>query len=172
MRSMVERSHDFLKKVLHPQAICIDATLGNGKDAQYFLAQKVKKVYAFEIQEDVIEKTEKAISNPRLFVYHKGHEHMDIIHEPVDAILFNFGYCPHGNPEITTLPDTSLEAVQKGIQLLREKGRMALVFYAHKQANQEQKAIENYVSTLTSCDVCKVQMMNHDAPYLIEIEKK
>ncbi|RNM30373.1 tRNA (mnm(5)s(2)U34)-methyltransferase [Absicoccus porci] len=172
MKSMVERSHDFLSKALHPQAICIDATLGNGKDTKYFLSQNVQKVYAFEIQEDVIAKTKKEIDDDRVFIYHIGHEHMDRIHEVVDAIIFNFGYCPHGKKEITTLPETSLEAVQKGMDLLRKKGRMALVFYHHSQAQQEQQAIESYLSCLTSCDVCKVQMMNHDAPYLIEIEKK
>lgn len=32
MKSMVDLSHEFLKPVLHKQAICVDATLGQGKD--------------------------------------------------------------------------------------------------------------------------------------------
>ena len=52
MKSMVELSHDFLLPTLHSQAICIDATLGKGKDAQFFLDHSVKKVYGFEIQKE------------------------------------------------------------------------------------------------------------------------
>ena len=37
MKSIVDQSHDFLKDVLHKGAICIDATLGWGKDTDFFL---------------------------------------------------------------------------------------------------------------------------------------
>ena len=50
MKSMVDLSHEFLKPVLHKQAICVDATLGQGKDTDFFLSQNVHKVYGFEIQ--------------------------------------------------------------------------------------------------------------------------
>ncbi|WP_288001727.1 hypothetical protein [Holdemanella sp.] len=36
MKSMVDLSHEFLKPVLHKQAICVDATLGQGKDTDFF----------------------------------------------------------------------------------------------------------------------------------------
>lgn len=55
MKSMVDLSHEFLKSVLHKQAICVDATLGQGKDTDFFLSQNVHKVYGFEIQRDVFE---------------------------------------------------------------------------------------------------------------------
>lgn len=54
MKSMVDVSHEFLKPVLHKQAICVDATLGQGKDTDFFLSQNVHKVYGFEIQRDVL----------------------------------------------------------------------------------------------------------------------
>ena len=57
MKSMVDVSHEFLKPVLHKQAICVDATLGQGKDTDFFLSQNVHKVYGFEIQRDVFEST-------------------------------------------------------------------------------------------------------------------
>ena len=44
MKSMVDLSHEFLKPVLHKQAICVDATLGQGKDTDFFLSQNVHKV--------------------------------------------------------------------------------------------------------------------------------
>ena len=39
MKSMVELSHAFLQDILHPQALVIDATLGQGKDTLFFLQQ-------------------------------------------------------------------------------------------------------------------------------------
>lgn len=111
MKSMVDLSHEFLLPALHSQAICIDATLGHGKDATFFLEQGVHKVYGFEIQEEVGRETENKIHNSRLHVLLKGHEHLDCIIEDIDAIIFNFGYCPHGNKAITTLANTSLTAV-------------------------------------------------------------
>ena len=103
MKSMVDQSHEFLKPVLHKQAICIDATLGQGKDTDFFLSMHVHKVYGFEIQKDVFENTRNRFLNARTCFYNVGHEYMEeYVHEVVDAIIFNFGYFPSGSHEITT----------------------------------------------------------------------
>ena len=47
MKSMVDLSHEFLKPVLHKQAICVDATLGQGKDTDFFLSQNVHNLTYF-----------------------------------------------------------------------------------------------------------------------------
>lgn len=64
MKSIVDQSHDFLKDVLHKGAICIDATLGWGKDTDFFLKNNVRKVYGFEIQQVVFEQTVSNIRQP------------------------------------------------------------------------------------------------------------
>ena len=61
MKSMVDLSHEFIRPVLHKQAICVDATLGQGKDTDFFLSQNVHKVYGFEIQRDVFESTKERL---------------------------------------------------------------------------------------------------------------
>ena len=82
MKSMVDLSHEFLKPVLHKQAICVDATLGQGKDTDFFLSQNVHKVYGFEIQRDVFESTKERLDDQRTCFYNVGHEHMvEYIHE-------------------------------------------------------------------------------------------
>ncbi|EUJ17052.1 S-adenosylmethionine (SAM)-dependent methyltransferase [Listeria aquatica FSL S10-1188] len=53
-------SHQLLRKVIFPGDVVIDATCGNGHDT-LFLAQLVGpngKVYAYDIQQTAIEKTE------------------------------------------------------------------------------------------------------------------
>ena len=171
---MVEISHEFLKPALHAQAICVDATIGNGKDSVFFLQQNVKKIYGFEIQEDVLNNV--PIRDDRWIPILNGHETMDqYIHQEVDAVIFNFGFCPNGNPDITTLPKTSVMAVEKALKLLKRKGRMALVLYPHQYGKEEQNEIENIVKRLDNHEfqIFKIQAMNVEhMPYMIAIEKR
>lgn len=173
MKSMVDLSHEFLLPALHSQAICIDATLGHGKDATFFLEQGVHKVYGFEIQEEVGRETENKIHNSRLHVLLKGHEHLDCISEDIDAIIFNFGYCPHGNKAITTLANTSLTAVQKGLNHLKRRGRMALVFYPHEKGLEEAQVIQDYLESLSGFEMIQMKKLGQEnVPFLIWIEKR
>ncbi len=173
MKSIVEYSHAFLRPVLHRQAYCIDATLGRGKDSSFFLKEGVRKVFAFEIQEEVALETKEKIKDDRLELYLMSHENMDQIHHEIDAIIFNFGYCPNGNPEITTQASSSLKAVKKGLSLLKRKGRMALVFYPHEQGLLEAKEIEAYLQSLdSSYEIIQIKKWKKQSPYLIGIEKK
>ena len=155
---------------------CIDATMGNGNDTAFFLAQGVRKVIAFEVQEDVLSQTQQNISDSRLEANLDGHEHMDrYIHEEADAIVFNFGYCPGKESLIHTMETTSLEAVKIALRLLKVKGRMALVFYPHPEGIKEAESIIQYLKTLDPYRyaICCVSQLNHShSPYWVGIEKK
>lgn len=174
MKSMVDLSHEFIRPVLHKQAICVDATLGQGKDTDFFLSQKVRIVYGFEIQRDVFESTKERLDDQRTCFYNVGHEHMEeYIHEEVDAILFNFGYFPKGDPKITTQSSSSVSAVRQALNLLKVKGRMALVMYPHESGQEEAKCMEQFLKTQTTIQVQKVQNLLVDhCPYLLLIEKR
>lgn len=174
MKSMVDQSHEFLKPVLHKQAVCIDATLGQGKDTDFFLSMDVHKVYGFEIQRDVFENTKTRFEDNRTCFFNIGYEHMKrYIHESVDAIIFNFGYFPNGNHEIVTQSSSSVMAVEQALYLLKVKGRMALVMYPHESGKKEAKCVENFLKTQTGIQVQKVQNLLVDhCPYLLLIEKR
>lgn len=174
MKSMVDLSHEFIRPVLHKQAICVDATLGQGKDTDFFLSQNVRIVYGFEIQRDVFESTKERLDDQRTCFYNVGHEHMEeYIHEEVDAILFNFGYFPKGDPKITTQSSSSVSAVKQALNLLKVKGRMALVMYPHESGQEEAKCMEQFLKTQTTIQVQKVQNLLVDhCPYLLLIEKR
>ena len=167
MKSMVDLSHEFIRPVLHKQAICVDATLGQGKDTDFFLSQNVHKVYGFE-------STKERLDDQRTCFYNVGHEHMEeYIHEEVDAILFNFGYFPKGDPKITTQSSSSVSAVRQALNLLKVKGRMALVMYPHESGQEEAKCMEQFLKTQTTIQVQKVQNLLVDyCPYLLLIEKR
>lgn len=175
MKSIVDQSHDFLKDVLHKGAICIDATLGWGKDADFFLKNKVRKVYGFEVQQAVFEQTVSNIKDARFVPILDGHQNMNVyVKEEVDAIIFNFGYCPNFDSQVKTNPKTSLEAIEKALDLLKKKGRMVLVIYPHEEGKEESKVIEMYLKELDSHVFYiekRVQLNQYNSPYLIGIEK-
>lgn len=176
MKTMVEISHEFLMPVLHGQAICVDGTLGRGKDAQFLIDQGVSKVIGFEVQMDVIHNAMAGLDTKRVICLLDGHEHIDrYIKKPIDAAIYNFGFCPSGDQTKTTIASTSLKAVQKTFDLLRKKGRMALVLYDHKEADKEKKALLEWASSLDTklASVQCVQSINHkNSPFLILIEKR
>ena len=132
MRSMVDVSHDFLKPVLHRDAVMIDATLGTGRDSAFFL-KKARRVIAFEIQPETAARCRQAMEDPRLEIRvenHTGIRELDPALE-ADGVIFNFGWDPAGDHQTVTQPQDSLRAVQAALERLRVKGRMSLVFYPH-----------------------------------------
>ncbi|WP_019317064.1 class I SAM-dependent methyltransferase, partial [Streptococcus mutans] len=93
----IELSHDFLSQVLDKNSIAIDATMGNGNDT-VFLSHLVKKVYAFDVQEQALIKTREKleqlnIKNVQLIL--DGHQTINkYVTEPIRAAIFNLGYLP------------------------------------------------------------------------------
>ena len=79
MKRPLEMAHDFLAEVVTKEDIVVDATMGNGHDT-LFLAKLAKKVYAFDIQEKALEKTQERLdqagmTNAQLIL--QGHEKLD-----------------------------------------------------------------------------------------------
>jgi len=87
----LQMAHAFLAEVVTKEDIVVDATMGNGHDS-LFLAQLAKKVYAFDIQEQAVEKTrqrlaEAGLDNAQLIL--DGHETM--VHSPTRYDAGSFG---------------------------------------------------------------------------------
>ena len=79
MKRPLEMAHDFLAEVVTKEDIVVDATMGNGHDT-LFLAKLAKQVYAFDIQEQALEKTKEhlnqaGMTNAQLIL--QGHETLD-----------------------------------------------------------------------------------------------
>ena len=69
--------------------------------------------------------------------------------ESVDVICFNFGYLPGGDHAIATKTQTSLEAIEKGLDLLKHGGMMSLCIYSGGDTGFEEKdAILRYIKEL------------------------
>ena len=171
-------AHDFLAQVISQEDIVVDATMGNGHDT-LFLAKLAKQVYAFDIQEQALEKTsqriqEAGLSNVDLIL--QGHETVDQFVREVKAAIFNLGYLPSADKSIITQPQTTIEALDKLCQMLIKGGRIAImIYYGHEGGDIERDAVMDYVSQLPqqeyTATIYRTLNQINNPPFLVMIEK-
>lgn len=140
-------SHELFKLQVTPGGVYIDATMGNGYDTQFLceMAGETGKVWAFDIQEQALKATKERLEKHGLLAKAElildSHIQMAQYVKPdsVDGIYFNFGYLPGGNHELATKADTSVQAVETGLRLLKPGGVMALCIYSGGDTGFEEK---------------------------------
>ena len=168
-------AHYVIEDFLDNKEIAVDATLGNGHDTD-FLCERFNKVYAFDIQECAC-KNYKERNQKNVFLINDSHEKLDeYVSENIDCIIYNLGFLPGGNKEITTKHETSLNSIKKGLELLNDGGIAAICIYrGHAEGKIEEKYILEYVEGLpkSKYGVMYHSFMNrsNDAPLLVIIEK-
>ena len=178
MKKPLEMAHDFLTQVITKDDVVVDATMGNGHDT-LFLAKLAKQVYAFDIQEQALEKTsqrlqEAGLSNVELLL--QGHETVDQFVTEVKAAIFNLGYHPSADKSIITRPHTTIEALEKLCHMLVKGGRMAImIYYGHEGGDIERDAVMDYVSKLPqqeyTATIYRTLNQVNNPPFLVMIEK-
>lgn len=67
----------------------------------------------------------------------------------VDYIVFNLGWLPGGDHRIFTRPDSTIAAIEAGLGLLREGGRMCVsIYYGGASGYEERDALLDYFKTI------------------------
>ena len=178
MKRPLEMAHDFLAQVITQEDIVVDATMGNGYDT-LFLARLAKQVYAFDIQEQALEKTsqrlqEAGLTNAELIL--QGHETVDQFVREVKTAIFNLGYLPSADKSIITQPQTTLEALDKLCHMLVKGGRIAImIYYGHEGGDIEKDAVMDFVSQLPQQEytttIYRTLNQINNPPFLVMIEK-
>ena len=178
MKRPLEMAHDFLAQVITKDDTVVDATMGNGHDT-LFLAKLAKQVYAFDIQEQALEKTNQrlqaaGLTNVQLIL--QGHETVDQFVSELKAAIFNLGYLPSADKSIITRPHTTIEALEKLCHMLVRGGRIAImIYYGHEGGDLEKDAVLNYVSQLPQQEYTATIYRNlnqvNNPPFLVMIEK-
>ena len=178
MKRPLDMAHDFLAQIITQEDIVVDATMGNGHDT-LFLAKLAKQVYAFDIQEQALEKTsqrlqEAGLTNAELIL--QGHETVDQFVTEVKAAIFNLGYLPSADKSIITQPQTTLEALDKLCQMLVKGGRIAImIYYGHEGGDIEKDAVMDFVSQLPqqeyTATIYRTLNQINNPPFLVMIEK-
>lgn len=187
MRNIFTNVIDISKRVCQSKLsngdTAVDCTMGNGNDTAFLcsLVGENGKIYAFDIQEDAVINTRKKLQElkflERAELILDGHQNIDnYIKEHVKLVIFNLGYLPKGNHEITTKKETTLEAVQKCLDILKPNGIILLIIYTgHENGKTEKEALEGFTSKLNQKEynVAKIFFTNqiNNPPELICIEK-
>jgi SAM-dependent methyltransferase len=150
-------SHQFLREHIRPGDFCVDATAGRGRDTAYLrrLVGPTGRVLAFDIQQDALDSTAALLEaqglTPGVELILDGHENLARYAAPesVDAVVFNLGWLPGGDHSIHTKAETSLRAIDQGLELLREGGVMSLcLYYGRNNGYEERDAVLAHLETL------------------------
>lgn len=168
--------HNIIVSFVGNRNIAIDATLGNGHDCD-FLSELFKKVYAFDIQKEAVD-LYRAKNKANVSVILDSHENFkSYIKEEVDCIIYNLGYLPGNNKEVTTITYSTLKSIEIGLDLLGDNGLMIIALYSgHEEGKREKDAVLDFTSKLpkNKYGVLHTEFINRakNAPSLVVVEKK
>ena len=151
-------ARDVLMQVLQPGDAAVDATMGNGHDTQ-FLCELVGpggRVYAFDIQEQALARTEERLREAgladRAELFRVGHENMaGRVSGPVSAVVFNLGWLPGGDHRVTTRWETTRAALAAGLELLCPLGVLTVCVYpGHAEGERERGELLSFAAGLSN----------------------
>src|SRR5699024_3840354 len=132
--------------------ITVDATCGNGNDT-LMLSLLSKKVYAFDIQKEAIEKTNDSVKKndvKNVTLIHNSNElidkYLNDYKGKISIVIYNLGYLPNGNKKITTNHKATLSSIKKALNMLNNKGIILVVFYPHEEGKKEKEVVLDYLN--------------------------
>ena len=149
----------------------MDATCGWGKDCLFLASQSPRDalVYAFDIQSAAIEHTCKLLQDFELLqkvtlIQDNFVNFSKYVMQPIDIAVFNLGYLPQGDKNITTNVEQLKYAVPEIINKLNNSGILLLVSYpGHRQGLQEDWWLQEYFEALDNkrYNVGRYALLNH-----------
>ena len=163
------------------------------------------RLYAFDIQPEAVEATRELLRREgygaglpggaasgqadgadhpgRITVTCLGHQQMLSYFEELEnmpeaaAIVFNLGYLPGGDKQITTTTETTLDAVRDSLALLKVNGLLCVTMYdGHPEGAKEKRALLHFAEELDSklWHVSYISMLNqrNAPPEILLITRK
>lgn len=123
--------------------VAVDATAGNGWDT-LFLATNTPQdaiIYSFDIQKSAISATKSLLLKENLInkvkLISDSHENLSMyVRDNIDVVMFNLGYLPGGDHNITTDPESTVVAVEESLKLLKVGGFLTIIAYPGHQVGE------------------------------------
>lgn len=184
MVDLLELQKRFILAHLRPGDVAVDCTMGNGNDTA-FLSQTVGergRVYAFDIQEAALESTRAHLAElgcPENYtlIHASHHRILEFVKENPKAVMFNLGYLPgSGKKQVTTMRETTMEAVRGAVELLDHDGILLVAIYpGHEEGRLEGEMLGEYFAGLDRhkiCCSCFKIVNSPTSPYFYVVEKK
>ncbi len=174
---------ELIGPALFPGARAVDATMGNGKDTFWLcgLVGETGRVYAFDVQAEAVARTRELLEREgvadRAALFCRGHEHMaEVVDGPVDAVMFNLGWLPGAEHGVTTRVETTLQAADAALTLLKPEGLLTICVYpGHDEGTRELNALTAWAASLDPrrYDALMKHYMNqpNDPPVLIAVKR-
>lgn len=185
---ITERVHELIGPWIPVGGTVIDGTMGNGHDT-LFLGKAVGNkgcVYAFDVQEEALKTTHTYLEEqyegsiyreshveqvqwiPGIHLIHDSHERLKLlpIEQGIDAAVFNLGYLPGGNKEVTTRCSSTMEALASVTEGLKVGGVLSVVTYpGHNMGADEDAVISQWLETLSKkrYEVLMLAYMNRES---------
>ncbi|MDO4384164.1 MAG: class I SAM-dependent methyltransferase [Eubacteriales bacterium] len=152
--SITERGHEILKAHLQKGDVAVDCTAGHGMDT-LFLAERTGvegKVHAFEIQQEAIsELREKMNPYPQVEIHSTSNVYLEEYVRSANVIMYNLGFLPGGNPELTTRTETTIQSLDSACRIVVPRGIISVVAYpGHPEGAKEAVAVEEFLRKLPS----------------------
>ena len=183
IQNILPFTHQLLTQHLNDGDTALDGTAGNGHDT-VFLAKAVGnrgKVWAFDVQRQAMEQTKARLMAENLLgraaLVEDSHQYIEkYIRQRLDAAVFNFGWLPGGDKNITTSAHSSLAALNSTLSLLNPNGIVVTVLYpGHDSGRVEAEAVEAWAQSLPQQEfaVLKYHFINcqNHPPYVLAIQK-
>lgn len=173
-----------IEKALFEGATAVDATLGNGHDCLWLcgLVGESGRVYGFDIQREAVERSRIRLAEngveSRAVLIHDGHQNMldHVEKESADAVMFNLGWLPGAQHGVTTFTQTTLQAVNAALELLKQDAVMTICVYpGHEEGAREREALIDWAKSLDEkrFDAMIQSYLNqsNDPPLMIAVKK-
>lgn len=183
LQRVLQYAQSLLEMTVGEGEIAVDATAGNGHDT-LFLANLVGDdgyVYSFDVQKQAVDATlHRLLDNAlehRALVLRDGHENVaKYITKPVAGAIFNLGYLPGSDHDIITKPNTTIQALESLLKLLKVGGIIVLVIYhGHEGGKEERDEVIRFANELPQkyIHVLRYEFLNqqNDPPFVIALEK-
>ena len=144
--------------------LVVDATSGRGHDALFLATQLFpnpqNRLLAFDIQLAAIQSSRELLTPSFPFELEKGQiclfqeSHADfggrLQKESVDLFVYNLGYLPGSDKQITTLSQSTIHSLESALTALKPGGMISLTCYpGHPEGENEAEALKQWTSSLS-----------------------
>ena len=183
----VELTHRFLRSTLAPGGLYLDATCGNGHDTLFLcsVAGENGRVIGLDIQPQAAANTNALLAANGMAAIGRAEccDHRELLRFALpgsaDCVMFNFGWLPGAAHDVHSTADSTLPALQAGLDALKPGGVLAAVLYSGKViGNAEKKAAAEFFRSLPLADytvlICEFANWADTAPlpcFVIKREK-
>jgi 23S rRNA U2552 (ribose-2'-O)-methylase RlmE/FtsJ len=156
-KSLTQLAHNVIRRIVQPGDIVIDATAGNGNDAQMLatLVGAAGRTIGIDIQQSAIDNTANRLTKAGLNADLRLGDHaseLAKLHASglcVKAIMFNLGYLPGSDKHITTQSTSTRAAIQSACEMLMPTGALTIIAYrGHAGGLEEAAIVEQWIAEL------------------------